>query len=171
MTTVGVCSVQLSMIGMMSGKRPFLSQMLLSHVDPAFVQIFVMVIQTMPSLPALGRTSCIQGTKHNLTIWRRVFSKVHFLSRFVSSSVTDSCLMRFAQAYKHIFTSPTSAAIDEENAIPSAGSAKRQKTGTFSKRSPVATIINLGSVSPRSIAYITVQVLMAFSRFLLSADC
>jgi hypothetical protein len=35
----------------------------------------------------------------------------------------------------------------------------------------VATIIDLNSVTPRSIAYITVQVLTTFCRFLLSADC
>jgi hypothetical protein len=62
------------------------------------------------------------------------------------------------QAYKHIFTSPTSVA--ENDSTESAPPAKRLRTGTLaqSKKSNVAMLVQLKEVTPRSIAYIAVQV-------------
>jgi hypothetical protein len=60
-----------------------------------------------------------------------------------------------SQAYKHVFTSPTSATIDEQSGEQRP---KRRKLEIAAKRAPVATAINLRSVTPRSIAYIATQV-------------
>ena len=70
------------------------------------------------------------------------------------------------QAFKHIFTSPSSADsedvvddTDQEDQTPMERPPKRQR-GSSEKRSQahVATLIGMKSVSPRAIAYTAVQV-------------
>jgi hypothetical protein len=70
-------------------------------------------------------------------------------------------LKMYYQAYKHIFTSPTSAEdIDdqrdlEEHAPRPHKRSRRQRAPT---RGNIANIMGMGSVTPRSIAYVAVQV-------------
>jgi hypothetical protein len=87
----------------------------------------------------------------------RAFSEAICLSRCVSYLTADLKLSPY-QAYKHIFTSPTSVTIEEENIEPARHRAKRPNNGIASKKSSVASLLNMHSVTPRSIAYIAVQV-------------
>jgi len=69
-------------------------------------------------------------------------------------------LTLFSQAYKYIFTSPTSANevstdVTEDSAQPAL---KRSKKSLGATRSHVASLIGLRRVTPRSIAYVAVQV-------------
>jgi hypothetical protein len=72
-------------------------------------------------------------------------------------------ILTLFQAYKYIFTSPTSAnevsmeAVETDNDdMPSAP--KRSKKNLRATRSHVASLIGLRKVTPRSIAYVAVQV-------------
>lgn len=61
------------------------------------------------------------------------------------------------QAYKSIFTSPSSVTEDTDNNGDEPPPRKRSKNSSAT-RSHVASLIGLDTVTPRSIAYVTVQV-------------
>lgn len=64
----------------------------------------------------------------------------------------------FRQAFKFIFTSPSSIAEDNPNGTDGPPPGKRSKKDRTSTRSKVASLIGLRTVTPRSIAYTAVQV-------------
>lgn len=78
--------------------------------------------------------------------------KVHSKSPQLHSTDTR------AKAFMYIFTSPTSAAeieiVDDDEQPP----AKRPRKSITATRSSVATLIGLQTVTPRAIAYVSVQV-------------
>jgi len=83
--------------------------------------------------------------------------------------------LKSTQAFKFIFTSPTSAELDPENqhdGVSAQHHSKRKRTtGERRTRCHVAGILNMTSVQPRAIAYIAVQVLwMIFGSYLCIAD-
>ena len=59
------------------------------------------------------------------------------------------------QAFKFIFTSPSSVTEDDVEAPPRT---KRRKKAPTATRSNVASLVGLRAVTPRSIAYVAVQV-------------
>lgn len=91
-----------------------------------------------------------------------VFSKVNFFFRFVFSECRDRRTHQFCQAYKAVFTSPSSAKDVERDGdgIDVILNNKRTKKSAFDIRvkKHVAQIIKMKKVTPRSIAYIACQV-------------
>lgn len=74
-------------------------------------------------------------------------------------------LILILQAYKFIFTSPTSAEeIENEKDLegPAARPAKRSRRHRAPTRGHIANIMGMKSVTPRSIAYVAVQVSAKF---------
>src|ERR1700709_1106804 len=84
-------------------------------------------------------------------------------------------VLKSAQAFKYIFTSPTSAELDPKDQHDGVSTQRhsrlRRTTGERRTRCHVAGILNMTSVQPRAIAYIAVQVLwMIFGSYLCIAD-
>jgi hypothetical protein len=83
----------------------------------------------------------------------------------VKVSLTTSsdfvCCKHF-QAFKYLFTSPTSANDDTPPNDAPQPSAKRAKRNLGATRSHVASLIGMRSVTPRAIAYVAVQVCLNF---------
>jgi hypothetical protein len=92
-------------------------------------------------------------------MWKRVSSAVHCSSRCASFQHTN-WLLNSNQAYRHVFTSPTSVT-DQE--VTAEHLHKRRKTVLTTKKSTIAVLTNLREVTPRSIAYIAVQVCTVIS--------
>lgn len=74
-----------------------------------------------------------------------------------SSSYTASLLLS-QQAYKYLFTSPSSVSEDDAEGLENPRPSKRAKKALTATRANVALLIGLNSVTPRSIAYVAVQV-------------
>src|ERR1700683_4193124 len=68
-----------------------------------------------------------------------------------------------SQAFKYLFTSPTSANDDASPNDALQPSAKRAKRNLGATRSHVASLIGMRSVTPRAIAYVAVQVCLNVS--------
>ncbi|KAG1787335.1 uncharacterized protein HD556DRAFT_1448824 [Suillus plorans] len=65
------------------------------------------------------------------------------------------------KAFKRVFTSPSST--DEEQPVDSARSAHNRNSGERRTRRDVATLLDMRSVQPRAIAYVSVQLRFALS--------
>jgi hypothetical protein len=77
----------------------------------------------------------------------------------VNVRLFENIYSNFLQAFKFVFTSPSSARSvkddEDDNGPPSA---KRPKKSSVATRSHVASILGMTTVTGRSIAYIAVQV-------------
>ena len=110
-----------------------------------------------------GRHFCIKMVSMTRRTQRKAFSKVLFSSEwvlFTYQPLDCSAYVLACKAFKHIFTSPSSAAEtrpDEES--PPEPLYKRSRTqGERRTWSDVATLLGMWSVQPRAIAYSAVQV-------------
>jgi hypothetical protein len=74
------------------------------------------------------------------------------------SSDCQVVMISFGQAFKFIFTSPSSVAEDNPDGTNSPPPGKRSKKDRTTTRSNVALLIGLRTVTPCSIAYTAVQV-------------
>lgn len=87
-----------------------------------------------------------------------ILVKVHWPNLTLNQPLNDT---KNSQAFKFIFTSPTSAQyITSENDLqnPEAQPSKRAKHQKAPTRGNVAKVLGMRSVSPRAIAYVAVQV-------------
>jgi hypothetical protein len=73
---------------------------------------------------------------------------------------SDFIWCKHSQAFKYLFTSPTSANDDAND--PPQPPAKRAKRNLGATRSHVASLIGMRSMTPRAIAYVAVQVCLNF---------
>jgi hypothetical protein len=76
---------------------------------------------------------------------------------------SDFIWHKHSQAFKYLFTSPTSANDDAPVNDAPQPSAKRAKRNLGATRSHVASLIGMRHVTPRAIAYVAVQVCLFFS--------
>lgn len=119
-----------------------------------FVQTFVTVTSTTQSLLNPGLYSAMHRMLVTRTTWELVFFAAPFLLRYFYLFIcTFLSVSHQLQAFKFLFTSPSSVDIDNENPPPAKRSKNKKAT-----RSNVASLIGLRSVGPRSIAYVAVQV-------------
>jgi len=123
-----------------------------------------MAIQNMSSQGTSGLHFSIPGTNATL----RTLTVVCFVVQLWSKYVLCRCIlvvllnMLLPQAFKFIFTSPSSAQeienqedLDEHVLRPKKRARKNQKAPT---RGHVANLLGMKSVTPRSLAYVAVQV-------------
>jgi len=93
--------------------------------------------------------------------WNMGYSKAPFLSRYNPSHQCLALLRDILQAFKFLFTSPTSAHdINDENDLENKAPRppKRARSQKAPTRGNVASLLGMRAVTPRSIAYVAVQV-------------